>query len=73
MANEKLWIAAVDGRARPKPADVRREGPDRAARGAEGPGPEEGLRLISAFSRIEDPVRRAELIEQAERYLKPGA
>jgi hypothetical protein len=29
--------------------------------------------LFSAFSRINDPVRRAELIEQAERYLKPGA
>ncbi len=73
MANEKLWIATVDGRALPKPVDVRREGPDRAARGAQGPGPEEGLRLISAFSRINDPVRRAELIAQAEQYLKPGA
>ena len=25
MANEKLWIATVDGRALPKPVDVRRD------------------------------------------------
>jgi len=72
MANEKLWIASVDGRTRPKPADVSETAPDRAAPAAQGPGPEEGLRLISAFSQINDPARRAELIDQAERYLKPA-
>ena len=73
MANEKLWIASVDGRTLPKPAGVSRQGPDCAAPGVQGPRAEEGLRLISAFSRINDPVRRAALIDQAERYLKPGA
>ena len=69
MANDKLWIAAVDGVARPKPDNTKE--PDRAAQAP--PQPEEGLRLISAFSRINDPYARAELIERAESYLKPGA
>jgi len=69
MANDKLWIAAVDGVARPKPDNA--AAPDRVAQTP--PEPEEGLRLISAFSRINDPYARAELIERAESYLKPGA
>jgi len=67
MANEKLWVAAVNGVACPKPGKRL----DRAAQTP--PQPEEGLRLISAFSQIDDPYLRAELIERAESYLKPGA
>jgi hypothetical protein len=35
-----------------------------------GPAPEEGLRLIRAFSRISDPSRRARLIEEAEKIAR---
>jgi len=35
-----------------------------------GPAPEEGLRLIRAFSRINDPAWRARLIEVAEKYAR---
>jgi len=69
MANEKLWIASADGVARPKPDNA--AAPDRVAQTP--PEPEEGLRLINAFSRINDPYARAELIQRAESYLKPGA
>ncbi len=71
MANEKLWVATVNGVACPKPGDASRKRSDRAAQTP--PQPEEGLRLISAFSQIDDPYLRAELIERAESYLKPGA
>ena len=72
MANAKLWVAAVDGRRlpRPEPDDAAPRERPRAATAGEGPKPEEGLRLINAFTQIDDPYVRAELIEQAERYLK---
>jgi hypothetical protein len=71
MANEKLWVASIDGRSLPKPADENRTKPDRSGPAPQGPQPEEGLRLISAFSRINDPARRAELIAQAEKFSGP--
>jgi hypothetical protein len=71
MANEKLWVAAVDGRRRAKPANDGRRGTDRAEKPLQGPQPEEGLRLIRAFAMINDPARRAALIDQAEKLIKP--
>jgi hypothetical protein len=73
-----LWVAAVNGVSRPKPDNGQRKGRQVGSGAGPEPKPEEGLRLITAFSRIDDPLRRAELIERAERYqaersFKPGA
>ena len=68
MANVKLWVAAGDGRARTKPADASRKGPNCSAAAPGALHPAEGLRLIRALSRISDPARRAGLIEQTEQY-----
>jgi len=35
-----------------------------------GPAPEEGLRLIRAFSRINDPAWRTRLIEEVEKHAR---
>jgi len=35
-----------------------------------GPMPDEGLRLISAFIKIEDPEARAQLVQLAERFAR---
>lgn len=72
MANGKLWVAAVNGRRLPEPGadNDSPSQPERATATRRGPRPEEGLRLITAFTQIDDPYVRAELIDQAERYLK---
>ncbi len=63
MANDKLWLAAEDGTLLSQPAVAKTSHPGCAT----VVQPEEGLRLIRAFSRISDPLRRAGLIEEAER------
>ena len=49
MANEKLWVASVDGRTLPKPEEYEDQAkPGRAAPAPQGPPPEEGLRRTIA-------------------------
>lgn len=67
MANKKLWVASVNGMPRPRPPEGQSTDPAAAASSPAGPLPEEGLRLIRAFSRIADPSRRAQLIEELEK------
>ena len=68
MTNDKLWVASVNGTL--QPAEGQSPVPGCSADAPPGPQPEEGLRLIRAFSRIGDASRRAQLVDEAEKMAR---
>jgi hypothetical protein len=70
MGNKNIKIYPNYDTPRFQPAERKSFGDSCAANSLPDPGPEEGLRLIRAFSRIRDPSRRARLIEEAEKIAR---
>jgi len=70
MRNHKLWLASTDGALRSSP--LRHKNPPAAYAGqaTQYAMPEEGVRLIRAFSSIPNPSVRKLLTKIAEKYAR---
>jgi len=70
MANDKIKIVSSNDTPRIQPVGRKSSGDGCGAASPPGPGLEESLRLIRAFSRIGDQSRRARLIDEAEKIAR---
>ena len=70
MANDTFKIVSRNDTPRIQPIGRKSFGDGCTADPPPGPGPEEGVRLIRAFSRIGDQSRRARLIDEAEKIAR---
>ena len=68
MSNRKLWLASLDGMSRSQPGERKKANPGCSDELPHSLRPDEGYRLIRAFSRIPDPAMRARLIDFVEKH-----